>query len=102
MSGSYEVTMDDLRDMAQTFQRQAHTLTSLSGKCPAVPDGGDGAIDQALSDAVQTAKTLINQLAGAVQSHGEKLAAAEQQYRSAEQSNSELVSKLTALGNGNS
>lgn len=102
MSGGYEVTMDDLKDMSQTFEREAQTLTGLTDKCLAMPDGGDGTVDEALSTAVQTATTLINQLAGAVQSHGEKLGAAEQQYRSAEETNSELVGKLTGLVSGSS
>lgn len=94
--------MDDLKGMARVFEREAKTLTSLADKCLAVPDGGDGTVDSALSTAVQTATTLINQLAGAVQSHGQKLASAEQQYRGAEESNSELIAHLTRLVNGSS
>lgn len=102
MSGGYEVIMDDLQSMSRVFERDAHTLTGLTDKCLAIPDGGDGTIDSALSTAVQTATTLINQLAGAVQSHGQKLAAAEQQYRKAEESNSELIRHLISLVNGSS
>jgi hypothetical protein len=102
MSGGYKVTMDDLKNMSQVFEREATTLTGLSDKCLAVPDGGDGTIDKSLSTAVQTATALINQLAGAVHSHGEKLGAAEQQYRNAEDKSNELVKQLNSLVNGNS
>lgn len=100
MSGGYKVIMDDLVDMSRLFEREAATLHGLTATCAAVPDGGDGTIDAALSGAVQTATTLINQLAGAVRGHGEKLASAEQQYRDAELKNSELISKLTGLIGG--
>lgn len=100
MSGGYQVVMDDLQDMSRVFQREAGTLHGLAGTCTAVPDGGDGTVDQALSTAVQTATTLINQLAGSVESHGQKLAAAEQQYRNAEESSSRLVQQLDSLITG--
>lgn len=100
MSGGYEVIMDDLQSMSRVFEREARTLTGLTDKCQAMPDGGDGTVDSALSTAVQTATTLINQLAGAVQSHGQKLASAEQRYRGAEETNSELIGHLTSLVNG--
>lgn len=100
MSDGYKVVMDDLVDMSRLFEREAATLHGLTATCTAVPDGGDGTIDSALSDAVQTATTLINQLAGAVRGHGEKLASAEQQYRNAELKNSELIDKLTSLIGG--
>lgn len=94
--------MDDLKSMSRVFERESQKLTGLSDKCLAVPDGGDGTIDSALSTAVQTATTLINQLAGAVQSHGQKLASAEQHYRNAEETNSELIQHLTSLVDGSS
>lgn len=102
MSGGYQVVMDDLQDMSRVFERESRTLHSLTDSCVAVPDGGDGTVDQALSAAVQTATTLINQLAGSVGSHGQKLAASEQQYRNAEETSSALVRQLDGLIGGNS
>lgn len=101
MSG-YQVLMEDLLSMSRVFERESATLKGLSGKCLAVPDGGDGTVDQALSTAVQTATTLVSQLAGAVESHGQKLGGAYQQYRNAEERNTELARQLTGLINGNS
>jgi hypothetical protein len=94
--------MADLNNMSQVFERESRTLTGLSDKCLATPDGGDGTIDQALSTAVQTATTLVGQLASVVQSHGQKLEGAYQQYRGAEEKNSELIQQLTSLVNGSS
>ncbi len=102
MSGGYQIIMSDLKSMSQVFEREAQKLTGLTDECLAMPDGGDGTIDSALSTAVRTATILINQLAGAVQSHGQKLASAEQRYRGAEETNSKLSQDLTSLVNGRS
>lgn len=101
MSG-YQVVMADLRNMSRVFEQESRTLESLSNKCLAVPDGGNGTIDGALSTAVDTATTLVGQLAAAVESHGQKLGAAEQQYRNAEETNSQLIHQLTTLVSGSS
>ena len=94
--------MDDLKSMSRVFERESQTLTGLTDNCLAIPDGGDGTIDSALSTAVQTATTLIGQLASVVQSHGQKLEGAYQQYRGAEEKNSELIQQLTNLVSGSS
>jgi hypothetical protein len=62
-----------------------------------VPDGGDGTINTALSDAVKAAGLATGQLAAVVERHSQKLSRAYRQYRDAEQSSSQLCEELTSL-----
>ena len=101
MSDGYQVVISELLSMAQTFGRESRVLSGAQGAAGvSVPDGGDGTINSALSNAVKTAGLATGQLAAVVESHGQKLGSAYQQYREAEQSSTQLCQELTSLITG--
>ncbi|HSZ40295.1 MAG TPA: DUF6317 family protein [Trebonia sp.] len=103
MSDGYKVLMADVQDMASTFDSEAGTLSCsevISGV--RVPDGGDSVINSALSAAVQAAEMATTQLAAVIAAHGSKLDAAYNQYRTAEESSTQLCQQLTKLIGGSS
>lgn len=100
MSGGYEVHLDDLEGLSRVFSREATTISGLTDKCLALPDGGGDPVDSAISDAVQRASAVVSQLAAKVREHGQNLAASKAQYAQAESSNSELVQQTIGLGGG--
>lgn len=101
MSGGYKVVMEDVQDMARTFDSEAGTLScsTITGGL-SVPDGGDSVINSALSAAVKAAEMTTTQLAAVIASHGSKLDAAYKQYRDAEESSTQLCEQLTRLIGG--
>ncbi|MGH3165729.1 MAG: DUF6317 family protein [Trebonia sp.] len=103
MSGGYKVVMEDVQDMARTFDSEADTLSCsdvVSGV--KVPDGGDSVINSALSAAMQAVEMTTTQLAAVIASHGSKLDAAHTEYRNAEESSTQLCQQLTNLIGGSS
>jgi hypothetical protein len=101
VSDGYEVVMGDLLSMAQTFGQESKTLSGAQRAAGvSVPDGGDGTVNSAMSNAVQAAGLATGQLAAVVDSHGQKLASAYQQYRNAEQTSAQLCQELTRLISG--
>jgi hypothetical protein len=103
MSDGYKVLMADVQDMASTFDSEAGTLSCsevISGV--SVPNGGDSVINSALSAAVQAAEMATTQLAAVIAAHGSKLDAAYNQYRTAEESSTQLCRQLTKLIGGSS
>ena len=101
MSGGYKVVMGDVQDMARTFDAEANAL-SRSGIIAevSVPDGGDSAINSALSAAIKAAKMTTTQLSAVIASHGSKLDDAYKQYRNAEENSTQLCQQLTRLIGG--
>jgi hypothetical protein len=85
--------MSDLVSMAKTFGQESKTLSGAQNAAGvSVPDGGDGTINSALSNAVQAAGLATGQLAAVADSHSRKLSNAYEQYQDAEQ----LCQELTA------
>lgn len=101
MSDGYQVVISDLLSMAQTFGKESRTLSgAVSAAGVSAPDGGDGTINGALSNALKSAGLATGQLGAVVESHGQKLSSAYQQYRDAEQSSTRLCQELTSLITG--
>lgn len=102
MSDGYSVVMADVLGMAQTFKKEAATLSgAVSEAGVAAPDGGDGVINAALSGVLRAAGMATSQLGAVVASHGDKLNTAYERYRGAEQGNAELCRELSSLVAGN-
>ena len=101
MSDGYQIVLSDLMSMAQTFGKESQTLSgAVSTAGVSTPDGGDGTINTALSDALKSASLATGQLAAVVESHSQKLSSAYQKYRDAEQSSTRLCQELTSLITG--
>jgi len=101
VSDGYQVVLSDLLSMAQTFGNESRTLSgAVSAAGVSTPDGGDGTINAALSNALKAAGLATGQLAAVVESHSQKLNSAYQQYRDAEQSSTQLCQELTSLITG--
>jgi hypothetical protein len=101
VSDGYQVVMGDLLSMARTFGRESGTLSGAQRAAGvSVPDGGDGTVNSALSNAVQAAGLATGQLAAVVDSHGQKLTSACKQYQDAEQASAQLCQELTRLITG--
>lgn len=98
MSDGYQVLMGDLLGMSQTFDQESTVLNgAVSGGGVTAPDGGDGMINSALANALQTAGLATGQLGAVVGNHGQKLLTAYQKYQGAEQDSTQLCQKLTGL-----
>ena len=98
MSDGYSVVMDDVLSMAQAFGKESRTLSgAVSAAGVSAPDGGDGVVNSALSDALRAAGMATSQLAAVIASHGDKLNAAYGKYLTAEQTSSQLCQELTSL-----
>ena len=98
MSDGYQVLVDDLLGMAQSFGKESLVLSgAVSAAGVTTPDGGDGVINAALSGALKAAGMATSQLAAVVGSHGDKLNTAYKQYLTAEQSSTKLCRELTSL-----
>jgi hypothetical protein len=101
VSDGYQVVLGDVLSTAQTFGNESRTLSgAVSAAGVSAPDGGDGTINAALSNALKSAGLATGQLAAVVDSHGQKLSSAYQRYRGAEQSSTELCQELTILITG--
>jgi uncharacterized protein YukE len=101
MSDGYQVVLSDLLSMAQTFGQESRTVSgAVRAAGVSAPEGGDGTINAALSNALKTAGLATGQLAAVVENHGQKLSSAGKQYRDAEQSSTQLCQELTSLITG--
>jgi Family of unknown function (DUF6317) len=101
VSDGYQVVLGDVLSMAQTFGSESRTLAgAVSAAGVSAPDGGDGTINGALSNALKSAGLATGQLAAVVESHSQKLSSAYTQYRGAEQSSTQLCQELTSLITG--
>jgi hypothetical protein len=101
VSDGYQVLLDDLLGMAQAFGKESRTLSgAVSAAGVSDPDGGDGTVNAALSNALKSAGMATGQLGAVVGSHGDKLSGAYQKSQGAEQSSARLCQELTSLING--
>jgi hypothetical protein len=95
--GGFTVVLSDLQAAADTFDSQAGVLRGLiPAGGPACPDGCGGDIDGALHTVLSGIGSLNASLAGAVASHGQKLARAHANYSHAEGTNTQLAHGLLA------
>lgn len=95
--GEFSVAMSDLQNASNTFSIQARKLRGLiPAGGPACPDAGGGDIDGAMHAVLGSIGQLNAALAGAMASHGQKLAQAHANYSRTEMSLTRLSEDLLA------
>ena len=98
MSGGFQVVMSDLLAASAVFERESATLSiAVPDGGPHAPDGGDGVINAALSDALRAAALTTGQLAAVIDSHSRRLRTAYDRYHGAEETNAKLGQQLIKL-----
>ena len=99
MAEGFQVTMSDLQAAAQEFESQAVTFSrAMTGNGPAPVDGGSWVINDALSTALGLVGLLHTQLTATIQGDAAKLDASYEQYRSAEEQITTLVTAIASPG----
>lgn len=95
MSGGFRVVMSEVLAASGVFERESR---GLSGLVPSeglhAPDGGDGVIDAALSDALRAVALTTGQFGAVVGDQGWKLRAAHDRYKEADDANSALIRQI--------
>lgn len=98
MSNGFRAVIAELEAASGTFARESRVLSSVvTGAGPHAPDGGDGVINAALSDALRVAALTTGQFAAVVGSYGQKLRAAAGEYEAAEDSTAARAVQITGL-----
>lgn len=91
----YQVVMADLLAASVAFGSEAATYKAIIPAAgPAVPDGGSGAVNQAMQTAVELIAALHLQAAGVIESDSGKLKTAHDKYASTEESLTELCNQI--------
>jgi uncharacterized protein DUF6317 len=98
VSNGFQVVTSELLTAAGTFEKESR---ALSGAVPGgglhAPDGGDGAVNAALSDALRAASLTTGQFAAVIGDYGRKLSAAHERYEATEKANAGLARQITGL-----
>lgn len=111
MSNGYEVVMSEVENASRVFGRESQALSSVplpggthetgSACVPgSLPDGGDATLDAAMNDVLQAAGMTTGQLAAVISGHSSKLRACYEKYHQTEESNTQLLNRLTNLLGG--
>lgn len=102
MSNGFQVVMADLQSAAGVYSAESRTLAgAVPEGGPGAADGGDGAVNSAMGNALKTAGLATHQLANVIDDHSGKLRSMYQRYHGTEESLSKLIGQLTtALGGG--
>jgi len=92
----YQVVLDDLSSMANTFHTEADASKALKAKMsPPAADTGDGNLNTVLQAVMETLDVLHTRMVTAIEDHGDKLAAARDSYARREIDNHGLFDDLT-------
>jgi Family of unknown function (DUF6317) len=95
--GGFTVVMSALQSTAEAFDSESKTLAGLVPEGgPAVPDGGNGAIDGAMHSVVSKIGELNQALSQAMAAHGQKLSTAYDNYSKNEIALTQLSQELSA------
>jgi hypothetical protein len=93
----YQVVMADLLDASSTFGTEAAVYKAIMpAEGPACPDGGDGALDQALAAVIELIGALHLQAAGVMESDSAKLRKAHDTYAHTEETLTQLCSQISS------
>jgi hypothetical protein len=92
----FQVTMSDLQAAAQEFRAEAGAFSgALPDDGPAPVDGGSWVINDALSTVLESVGLLHTQLTAVIKGDATALDATYQEYRSAEDTITHLVTAVT-------
>jgi hypothetical protein len=95
--GGYQVVMADLLAASAAFGTEAATYKAIiPADGPACPDGGSGAVNQAMQAAVQLIGALHLQAAGVIEVDSGKLKTAHDKYASTEESLTQLCNQISS------
>jgi Family of unknown function (DUF6317) len=98
MSDGFQVVMSDLLSASGVFEREAGTLKSVvANGGPRAPNGGNGVINAAISNALRAASLTTGQLAAVIDEHSAKLHVAYERYHSTEETNTQLCHQLIKM-----
>lgn len=93
--GSFEVVLDDLQNMANTFANESIRYREITPQLsPPVADSGDGMLNGMLHNAMNMVAVLNEQLAKSIEDHHDKLQAAHGSYLRQEIDNRFLFDNL--------
>jgi hypothetical protein len=91
----FQVVMSDLLDASTTFHNEATTyMAIMPDSGPACPDGGSGAINQALQVTAALIGALHLQAAGVMDNDSAKLKKAHDNYANTEESLTQLCNQI--------
>jgi len=93
----YQVVMADLLAASVAFGTEAGTYKAIiPADGPACPDGGSGAVNQAMQAAVTLIGALHLQAAGVIEVDSGKLKTAHDRYASTEESLTQLCNQISS------
>ncbi|MEG8182572.1 hypothetical protein GZH49_29320 [Nocardia terpenica] len=96
MSDWFQVVLEDLKAMAETFDDEAKTYEAMVSKfLPAPVDSGEGALNEAMKGAMDLLQVLHHQMVRTIQTHSQKLAYARDSYERHDIDNRKLFDDLT-------
>jgi hypothetical protein len=95
MAEGYEVILDDLRRLADSFDREAISLEELRPKANQyAPDTGDGDLNGTLGDVLDNLSTLFQILVDTLRSHAGKLRSVHDTYQRTEEDTHALYGQM--------
>ncbi len=98
MSNGFRAVITELEAASGIFTRESRVLSSaVTDGGPRAPDGGDGVINAALTDALRVTALTTGQFAAVVGRYGQKLRAASDEYEAADDSTAARAVRLTGL-----
>jgi hypothetical protein len=98
VSSGFRAVIAELEAASGLFQRESRVLSSaVTGGGPHPPDGGDGVINAALTDALRVTALTTGQFAAVVGSYGQKLRAACDEYETADDTSAARAVRITGL-----
>jgi hypothetical protein len=95
MAESYEVVLDDLRRLGDSFRREATSLEELRPKTNQhAPDTGDGDLNGTLGDVLDNLSTLFQILVETLHSDAGKLRSVHDTYQRTEEDTRALYDQM--------
>lgn len=95
MSDGFQVILEDLCALADSFDRESDSLRSLQSKVDQhAPDTGQGDLTGTLGDVLDTMSQLYKVLTDVVHGHGQKLHEAHDQYQRTDMDGHELYDRM--------
>jgi hypothetical protein len=91
----YEVVLDDIRTLSETFDREAGALGDLKSKTnQGAPDTGEGDLTGTLGDVLNNLSTLYQVLVDVIHGHADKLREVHNSYQTSEHDARDLYNQM--------